>query len=187
MNRMSVSVRCVSGCRKYKFSGMQRTTSCNISPRSSSSLRSCAHGEAFQGLATVRPVLRCIGVTELTSVSPLRGSYPVVSSSGFSICRRKCVRSELYAERVDESVRTQVAVSRLSNSKKSFQHVERPPAVAIDKSPSKRTASFRSRSDWYCRTSSHAARASSNPRIVYLTDARRVELWHSDGARPKIL
>ena len=166
MNNMSRSIRCVSDCRKYKFSGMQRTTSCRISPRSSSSVRSCCHGDDFHFLANVRHLSGNHGIGLLTFVSSVRGSNAAASSSGLFKWRRKCVLRESYADLDDDNVRGHVGVFMPSKSKNAFQHADLHPAVAIEHPPSSRTAFFNCWMDAHCFNSFQASLALSMPRIL---------------------
>ena len=93
---------CVDGSRKYRFSGIHRSTSWKISPRSSSSRRKVFQGD-FQGLSDRSDGFFGVG---LLTAKLARGSLTVsVSvngssadrSSGFSMFLRKYSFKEVYA------------------------------------------------------------------------------------------
>lgn len=144
---------------------MQRSTSCWISARSSSSWRREDHSVLNHILAIgqTTPRGKATSEVELTSVSSASGS---ACSSGFSICRRKWRRSELYAEREDRRVRGHEAVSTLSKSRKAFQQAERRPLLGAEMWPSRRTASLSSASDGYCWSSCQLCLASARRRMA---------------------
>ena len=144
---------------------MHRSTSCWISARSSSSWRMDDHGDLNHILAIgqTTPRGKATSEVELTSVSSASGS---ACSSGFSMCRRKCRRSELYAEREDSRVRGHEAVSTLSKSRKAFQQAERRPLLGAEMWPSRRTASLSSASDGYCWSSCQLCLASARRRMA---------------------
>lgn len=144
---------------------MHRSTSCWISARSSSSFWMEDHGDLNHILAIgqTTPRGKATSEVELTSVSSASGS---ACSSGFSMCRRKCRRSELYAEREDSRVRGHEAVSTLSKSRKAFQQAERRPLLGAEMWPSRRTASLSSASDGYCWSSCQLSLASARRRMA---------------------
>lgn len=144
---------------------MHRSTSCCISARSSSSWRMDDNGDLYHILAIgqTTPGSKATSELGLTSVSSLSGS---ACSYGFSMCRRKCKRSELYAEREDNRVRGHDAVSTLSKRRKAFQQAERRPLLGAEIWPSRRTASLRSARDGYCWSSSQLCFASARRRMA---------------------
>lgn len=144
---------------------MHRSTSCWISARSSSSWRREDHSVLNHILAIGQTTPRgeATSEVELTSVSSASES---ACSSGFSICRRKCRRNELYAEREDRRVRGHEAVSTLSKSRNAFQQAERRPLLGAEIWPSRRTASLSSASDGYCWSSCQLCLASARRRMA---------------------
>lgn len=114
-------------------------------------------------ISQTTPASEATSDRELTSVSSLSGS---ACSYGFSMCRRKCKRSELYAEREERRVRGHDAVSTLSNRRNAFQQADRSPLLGAEMWPSRRTASLRSASEGYCWSSCQLGLASARRRIA---------------------
>jgi len=125
------------------------------------------HGDLIHILAIgqTMPRGKATSIVELTSASVSSASGSACSY-GFSMCRRKCRRSELYADREDSRVRGHEAVSTLSKSRKAFQQAERRPLLGAEMWPSRRTASLSSASDGYCWSSCQLCLASARRLIA---------------------
>jgi len=125
------------------------------------------HGDLIHILAIgqTTPRGKATSIVELTSASVSSASGSACSY-GFSMCRRKCRRSELYADREDSRVRGHEAVSTLSKSRKAFQQAERRPLLGAEMWPSRRTASLSSASDGYCWSSCQLCLASARRLIA---------------------